>query len=76
MATWPELREQAATLGHAQLAVEQSRRGYHGTCACGFSTPRIDAPAQAARMLRAHVVDVVSKARAERIAFERHYRAS
>jgi hypothetical protein len=55
MPTFAEMTEIANALGHSDMNVRKSNRGYHGLCSCGFTTHRQGTEAVALTMLVGHV---------------------
>lgn len=59
MPTFAEMTEIANALGHNEMSVTKTRKGFHGTCSCGFSSRRQSTEAVAAGMLVGHVRNAV-----------------
>jgi hypothetical protein len=52
--TMLQLRRMAAHLGHTNLQARESRRGWSGTCACGFVSGRVPTQVLAEQALADH----------------------
>lgn len=51
-----DLREIARNFGHTEPTVRQTRRGWVGTCGCGFRSVRTPDQATAEDLLTEHIV--------------------
>lgn len=51
-----ELAAIAANFGHGRPTVAQSRRGWFGTCGCGFRSVRCPEQQQAEQLVGEHVI--------------------
>lgn len=61
MPSFAEMTEIANALGHSEMRLQETRKGWHGLCSCGFTTHRRDTQAIAAAGLVHHAQSVVTE---------------
>lgn len=54
--TMRDLARIASDYGHAQPRVSETRRGWVGTCGCGFRSARTPTSAQAEQLVGEHII--------------------
>lgn len=59
--SWNDIRRISAQAGHQYPAVKQTRRGWVGTCTCGYRSARTPDEQTASNLVAQHILRAVSE---------------